>query len=362
MKFKVEIKRLRITSLSLFFTAVIALIGSLWLHNFIVGFNFTKGYFYNEFLKPIPGEKVKLKVRCNKDDIDCTKIHSGIFKKNTLTFNNCFKYKVKSEYIIDGEVITRNEIFPIINGVRLIDPKFEGKEIFIISTVLNKLNERCIENSSIFKIYSLFPFVIELIQKNKDEKKIILGTSKTINPFINGEVSISNIAKRFPINIIFKSFLFLSVILMLLYWLYYNYLFKKIIGKTKNIFLFFGIGSAIFLFLHVLLLGIVFENEILNKLRRSIIVLFILFELLAQFFLAKDLYKNLNDLINYCNSLVIRIKVAFIFSVVSFSILILLVLSFFNLSSKIDYILEWNYFVVLLIFYLLSAIMWKKSD
>ena len=32
-----------------------------------------------------------------------------------------------------------------------------------------------------------------------------------------------------------------------------------------------------------------------------------------------------------------------------------------DLDSKIDYILEWNYFLILLIFYLLSSIMWKKN-
>ena len=41
-------------------------------------------------------------------------------------------------------------------------------------------------------------------------------------------------------------------------------------------------------------------------------------------------------------------------------ILILTILIFYNLPSNIDYILEWNYFLILLIFYFLSYLMWKK--
>ena len=32
------------------------------------------------------------------------------------------------------------------------------------------------------------------------------------------------------------------------------------------------------------------------------------------------------------------------------------------LSAKVDYILEWNYFLILLIYYLLSFLIWKKSS
>ena len=35
--------------------------------------------------------------------------------------------------------------------------------------------------------------------------------------------------------------------------------------------------------------------------------------------------------------------------------------NFYDLDSKVDYILEWNYFLILLFFYLLSFFMWKKN-
>jgi len=41
---------------------------------------------------------------------------------------------------------------------------------------------------------------------------------------------------------------------------------------------------------------------------------------------------------------------------------VLVILSFYDLDPKVDYILEWNYFLFLLVFYFLSAIMWRKKN
>ena len=63
---------------------------------------------------------------------------------------------------------------------------------------------------------------------------------------------------------------------MIFYWINYNYLFKQLISDKKNYFFIFGLGSAIFLFLHVLFLGWDIQSEIFKDIRRIIIVLFIL--------------------------------------------------------------------------------------
>ena len=127
----------------------------------------------------------------------------------------------------------------------------------------------------------------------------------------------------------------------------------------KNTFFYLGICSAIFLFFHVLFLGWDLDSELFKKLRRLIIVLFILFELLAQVFLTKDLYKNKKSLYDLCYFKIILVKVYFVTTICIGSLIIILGLMFFNYPSSVDYILEWNYFVILLIFYFLSSIMWK---
>ena len=61
-------------------------------------------------------------------------------------------------------------------------------------------------------------------------------------------------------------------------------------------------------------------------------------------------------------SKIIYLKLAFIIFVVILSVSILFILVFYNLDARIDYIIEWNYFLLLLVFYFLSSIMWKKEQ
>jgi len=149
---------------------------------------------------------------------------------------------------------------------------------------------------------------------------------------------------------------------MMFYWIYYNSIIKNLSNYKKNYFFsIFGILSAIFLFFHVLFLGWTFENEFLSKLRRTFIVFFIFFEILAQFFLIKKILSIRERFIKYFNSTIIFLKLVFVVMICSASILIISILIFYELSSKMDYILEWNYFLILLIFYFLSFLMWKKN-
>ena len=148
---------------------------------------------------------------------------------------------------------------------------------------------------------------------------------------------------------------------MILYWIYYNKVFKIFINSSKNFYFFnFGILSAIFLLLHVFFLGWTFENEFLTKLRRSFVVFFIFFEVLAQAFLIKKIFFIKDKMKNYLHSIVVYLKLLFVLSICLATVSILIILMIYDLSSKVDYILEWNYFLVLLFFYFLSFLMWKK--
>ena len=149
---------------------------------------------------------------------------------------------------------------------------------------------------------------------------------------------------------------------MIYYWYNYNKIFNKIIDKKKNVFYFFVFTSAIFLFLHVYFLGTTSSNEFLKDFRRIVIVLFILFEVFAQGFLAFRIYNNRNIFAEYCHKSIVLTKVFFVILMITFTIIIMIVLSTLKLPSTIDYILEWNYFIVLLFFYLLSSLMWKKTN
>ena len=140
----------------------------------------------------------------------------------------------------------------------------------------------------------------------------------------------------------------LNINLLIFYWSIYHSLFFNVLKSKKNIFRVFGLISAISLFLHVSFLGVKFESEIFNSIKRLFIIFFILFELLAQYFLTVGLFENKKKLIKLCNIKLINFKIGFLILVLPVSLVLVIIMLFFDLSSKYHYLLEWNYFTVLI--------------
>ena len=342
-----SIRRLRIIALLLFIIPTIALVGSLLIHNYLLSFKFSPDYNYN-FKENLPGNKVS--ILCNEENNYCAKLE--LETSNNL--NECLPYNIIEDYTYEDGIIVK-----IINNE---DIKNYEKKIFFKIELIDELNPNCILNSKSLTYYNLFPSFYETVYNIKKNKKINLGTSNPVNPFIYGETSISNIVKRYPLNFFFKPLLYISVILMISYWIYYNKIFKNFIKTSKNFYFFnFGVLSAIFLLLHVFFLGWTFESEFLTKLRRTYVIFFIFFEVLAQAFLIKKIFFIKDRINNYLYPLIIYLKLFFVIAICLTTFLILILLMIFDFSSKVDYILEWNYFLVLLFFYYLSFLMWRKS-
>tara|TARA_Y100000591_G_scaffold328364_1_gene354700 strand:- start:559 stop:1686 length:1128 start_codon:yes stop_codon:yes gene_type:complete len=367
MILKERISFIRKISLSLFIFSLLSLLGSLWLQNTLADFKFRKLNFDEKtdqsgiFKKRIViGETAD----CSEKTNICYSSEDFGFFEASETLGKCFKnkfdatYKVENDILKDRKFLFLNNELKTNNEINKIKPKYRNKEIEILLKISDVEDENCIRNYKYYSFYKIFPFYFEFLY---DLKKIsTLGTSVSINPFINGETSISNIVKRFPINLVFKPLLFISVILMYLYWKNYNYLFKEILNSKNNKFVLFGIASAIFLFFHVLFLGMEIDNKIFKLLRKLVIVFFILSEIIAQFLLSIKLFKNKRNLRYYCNTYIINIKLLFVIVIATVSIFVIFILLMYDLSNKVDYILEWNYFAGLLFYYLLSALMWKK--
>ncbi len=330
MDFKESIPRLRIFAFLLFIIPTIALVGTLLVHNYLVSFNFEPGFKHN-FEKTTPGNIEQ--IFCNEENNYC-EINPTNYPREKL--NDC--------------IVNSLETTNIFKDDKLFSIKYE---------ISQKENKNCIKNYN--NLYKIFPLFYEAIYALKKNSKTNLGTSEVVNPFFYGETSISNIAKRYPLKFIFKPLLYLSAFFMVLYWIYFNKIFRNISNLERNFYFFkFGVLSAIFLFLHVFFLGWVFESEILTKLRRTFVVFFIFFEVMAQAFLIKQIFKFKNLVTNYLNLIVIYLKLIFVTFVCSFTFIMLTILIFYQLDAKIDYILEWNYFLILLLFYFLSFLMWKK--
>ena len=93
-----------------------------------------------------------------------------------------------------------------------------------------------------------------------------------------------------------------TAIILYYYWVNNNNLVNKF--KSTNInykFKTFGILSAIFLAIHSIFLGIKFDIQIYKLMRRVILLLFIIFEIIAQGILVYHFFKikeKLSELIN----------------------------------------------------------------
>ncbi len=200
----------------------------------------------------------------------------------------------------------------------------------------------------ITQFHDLFP--------NKED--VILNTI----PYFDGGTSISRTARVFPTYLIFKPAMFITSYLLYRYWINSKKIISNLGGDHKNLnkIIFFGIGSAVFLTLHSIFLGIKFDIAVYKLFRRILILSFIIFEITAQAYLVITLYKIRSYLLNYININILKIKgllVSVLIIVALFSIPIIAMPG----NKFFKHALEWNYFVGVLIFYLLTFFMWKKQ-
>jgi len=182
-----------------------------------------------------------------------------------------------------------------------------------------------------------------------------------IIPYFDGVASISRVVRAFPNYLIFKPAMWLTGILLIRYWIANKKLLEELGIEDKDIkkIVYFGISSAIFLIIHSIFLGIKFDLSIYKLFRRVVLVLFIIFEVTAQFYLIKIFFKNKDKIKKFINTKVLFAKKILVYTLIITAILIFPFLPFSNLKI-LKHILEWNYFLGVITFYLLTYFMWKR--
>ncbi len=188
-------------------------------------------------------------------------------------------------------------------------------------------------------------------------------------PYFDGGASISRTARVFPTYLIFKPAMFVTAYLLIRYWLYSRSIVEEIYGKHKfiNKFVFFGIGSAICLVIHSIFLGIKFDFDLYKLFRRIIMLVFIIFEIVAQAYLVATLYSFKNKISNFINTKILILKIILISILIVVALISIPIISlpgddFYGFNLKFfKHALEWNYFVGVITFYLLTFLMWKKK-
>ena len=189
-----------------------------------------------------------------------------------------------------------------------------------------------------------------------------IGRSGSTFPYFDGGVSISRTARTYPTFLIFKPSMFVASVLLIIYWLKTNNLINSYQNTegVNNKFKTFGILSAIFLIIHSILLGVKFDYDLYKFFRRFVLLGFIIFEIIAQSLLVIKFYKLKSVIIKDINNYVLILKIILVSILVIVAIFSLpIVVTSGNVHFK--HALEWNYFVGVILFYLLTNLFWKKS-
>ena len=195
-----------------------------------------------------------------------------------------------------------------------------------------------------------------------------IGQSGFTIPYIDGSLSISRSARTYPTYLLFKPGMIITGILLIQYWIANNKLFQKLNNEVENKYFFiFGVGSAIFLILHSILLGISFELDSLGLLedidkflRRFILLGFILFEIIAQSLLVINIIKIKEKISLFINKKVLTLKIILVSILVIVAVLSAPILNSDN-YTHFKHALEWNYFLGIVTFYLLTYLFWKRT-
>ena len=182
-------------------------------------------------------------------------------------------------------------------------------------------------------------------------------------PYFDGGASISRTARVFPTYLIFKPAMFFTSFLLIKYWLYNKLIIQSFNSNHKYIkkIIFFGIGSAILLTLHSVFLGIKIDNDFYKIFRRFVMVSFIIFEVVAQTYLVLILYSLKKNISKFINEKVLKFKLLLVITLIVVAIISLPVLILEG-NKTVKHALEWNYFVGVISFYLLTFFMWKKPS
>ena len=189
----------------------------------------------------------------------------------------------------------------------------------------------------------------------------MIGRSGFSIPYLDGSLSISRASRTFPQYLIFKPAMIITSITLYYYWVNNNNLLNSYNETNVHYkFKIFGILSAVFLAIHSIFLGIKFDIQIYKLMRRVVLLLFIIFEIIAQGILVYHFFKIKDKLSELINKKVLILKAILVTILATVAILSLPILIDKG-NTHFKHALEWNYFVGVILFYLFTRFLWKRT-
>jgi hypothetical protein len=194
---------------------------------------------------------------------------------------------------------------------------------------------------------------------------IYLNILDFCNPFINGCYSISRVGRSYPAVLLFKPMMIITIILMIAYFFEHYRIFKKfLLNKIfLNLILLSGLVSSFSLLVYIIFLGVE-GSEIWRFMRRGGIFIYIISLIISQFLIALTYLKIKNDYQVIISSKIIDINFCYNVLLIISGIIIILITDIFNLTTSwyVKNIIQWNYFLLMNLFFLNTYFIWKKLD
>ena len=179
-------------------------------------------------------------------------------------------------------------------------------------------------------------------------------------PYIDGSTSISRLGRVFPNNLIFKPLMIFCGFLICLFWSYQKKLLSSYIINEKSLtkMYFCGLITGIFLVIHITFLGVKIDNDFYKLFIRIILGLCVLFAIYTKLLFVNNVKIILKRKL-LKNNIYFKIQYYLVYLLL-FSLLISILLALMGIPKTYILIIEWNYYVVIFIFYLLYFLSWKS--
>ena len=176
-------------------------------------------------------------------------------------------------------------------------------------------------------------------------------------PIIDGCTSISRTGRYFPVNIFFKTLMFITGVAILFYW-HRNFKFFNSLNNNKFIKITYILGliSVFFLFLYLIFLG---ENYYYRFFRKIGIFIYILFSIISELLLSIIYFKNIY---NYLfNNIFIKFKLFLSIFILTIGVILFpfMVMKIENVANLRN-IISWNFFLFIQVNFLFTFFIWKK--
>ena len=209
-----------------------------------------------------------------------------------------------------------------------------------------------------FLVHSYLVFIIPILTLSICYSLNVINYDLVSIPFLDGEVSISQIGRQEKTIFIFRTgFIIYSIISVFYYYKITNILSNN---HLPNNFFYYSILANIFLIIYLICLGI---NEVpFNIIRRISIILFIISMFIIHILKTKYLFKVKRRKLLSIKTIYLYIILLLIFLM---SLLIIIgspwINPFFDYPNKLKNIVEWNFMLLVLIYYIPFGLAFKKN-